>query len=150
MKKLFYLSLTITLFSCSTTQTTIPEKLDSIHIENAKKFAFSQFESCRTGNYIPITTAIATPWLSRELTAEVMKESCVKINERFGTLVELKIEQTLIYKKTLIYRFKATYTKIEHHPEIRVYSNLDNKYSGLILKPEYLEKYTPYKPETSI
>lgn len=138
------------LFSCSSTQTTIPDKLDATQIANAKQFAFSQFESCRTGNYIPITTEIATPWLSREYTLAVMKESCVKINETFGTLVELKIEQTLIYKKTLIYRFKATYTKIEHHPEIRVYSTLDNKYSGLILKPEYLEKYTPYKPETKI
>ena len=150
MKKISLFILAFIIIGCSSTTTTIPEKLDPIHIENARAFAFSQFESCSTGNYIPITTKIATPGLARNLVLEEMKLSCTKINKDYGKLLSLKIEQTRIYKKTLIYRFKATYSKIEHTPEIRVYSTLKHKYSGLIIKPEYLEKYTPFKPETKI
>ncbi|NHN25346.1 hypothetical protein FIA58_006615 [Flavobacterium jejuense] len=150
MKKTYIFALIILASSCASTEMTIPDKLDPIHIANAKEFAFSQFQSCTTESYIPITTKIATPSFSRSLTIDVLKESCKEINESNGTLLKLEIQQTLVYKKTLIYRFKATYSKIEHHPEIRVYSTLANKYNGLILKPEYLEKYTPFKPETKI
>lgn len=150
MKKFSLFILAFTIIGCSSTTTTIPEKLDPIHIENAKTFAFSQLESCSTGNYIPITTKIATPGLARNLTLEEMKPFCAKVNKDYGKLLSLKIEQTRIYKKTLIYRFKATYSKIEHTPEIRVYSTLKHKYSGFIMKPEYLEKYTPFKLETKI
>lgn len=150
MKKFSFFILVLFILSCSSTTTVIPERLDPIHIENAKQFAFSQFNSCATGNYIPITTKVATPGLVRNLVLEEMKLSCTKINKDYGKLLSLKIDQTRIYKKTLIYRFKATYSKIEHTPEIRVYSTLKHKYSGLIIKPEYLEKYTPFKPETKI
>ncbi|UOX32253.1 hypothetical protein LXD69_09320 [Flavobacterium sediminilitoris] len=150
MKKIHILIIFFTLYNCSSTTTTIPNKLDSIYIINAKNFAFTQFESCSTGNYIPITNKIATPNFARKLTINNLAESCVKINDRFGTLLNLEIQQALIYKKTLIYRFKATYSKIKHNPEIRVYSTLEHKYSGLIIKPKYLEKYTPFKPETKI
>lgn len=150
MKPYFTILLVFTLLSCSTSKTTIPDKLDPIHIGNARQFAFTQLESCATGNYIPITTKIATPGFARKLTIQEMKPFCLKVNESFGKLLGLKIEQTLVYKKTLIYRFKATYSKIDHNPEIRVYSTLNHKYSGLIMKLEYLNKYTPFKPETKI
>lgn len=150
MKKSYHFLLVFTLFSCSSTKTIISDKLDTIQIENAKQFAFSQFESCTTGNFIPITTKIATPEFAKKLTLGVMKPFCAEVNESNGTLLKLEIQQTLIYKKTLIYRFKATYSKIDYNPEIRVYSTLENKYSGLVLKREYLEKYTPFKPETRI
>ncbi len=125
----------------------MPEKLDPIYIQKATEFAKSQFESCKTQNYIPITKDIADPWLVRNLTVEVTKNSCAEINEKYGDLIELKIEQTLLYKKNYIYRFKAKYSKNDEYREIRVYSNLDHKFTGLIFKRLWADKYAEFNPK---
>ncbi len=147
MKKLLFIS-TVVFLSCSSKKEySIPEKLDPIHIQKATEFAKSQFESCKTRNYIPITKDIADPWLVRNLTVDVIKESCKEINEKYGDLVDLKIEQTLIYKKNYIYRFKAKYSKVNDYCEIRVSSNLDHKFTGLIFKKLWTDAYTKFNPK---
>jgi len=146
MKKLIYIS-TILFLSCSSKKEySLPEKLDPIYIQKATEFAKSQFESCKTQNYIPITKDIAEPWLVRNLTVEVTKKSCEEINEKYGDLINLKIEQTLVYKKNYIYRFKAKYSKTNEYCEIRVSSNLDHKFTGLIFKRLWTDVYTKFNP----
>ena len=146
MKKLLYIS-TIFFLSCSSKKEfTLPEKLEPLYIQKATEFAKSQFESCKTQNYIPITKDIAEPWLVRNLTVEVTKKSCAEINEKYGDLINLKIEQTLFYKKKYIYRFKAKYSKTNEYCEIRVYSNLDHKFTGLIFKRLWTNVYTKFNP----
>jgi hypothetical protein len=146
MKKLLYI-LIILFFSCSSKKEyNLPEKLDPIYIQKATEFAKTQFESCKTQNYVPITKDIAEAWLVRNLTVEVTKKSCAEINEKYGDLINLKIEQTLFYKKEYIYRFKAKYSKTNEFCEIRVYSNLDHKFTGLIIKKLWTDVYTKYNP----
>ncbi len=121
-------------------------RLEAIYVQKAYEFAKSQFESCQTNFFIPITDEIATPWLVRNLTVEDMKISCAEINQKYGNLIDLKIEQTLLYKKRYIYRFKAKYSKNENYSEIRVYSEQNHKFSGLIFKQTWNDKYTHFKP----
>lgn len=124
---------------------TLPSSLDKVYIQNATDFAKLQFESCMTGNYIPITKEIATPWLVRDWNEEEQRRACEIINENFGDLVELKIAQTVFYDNRYIYRFKAKYSKLEEYSEIRIYTTLKHKIDGYILKPVWLDKYTKYK-----
>ncbi len=146
MKRILLLLSTILLTSCATKKAEIPSSLDPIYIQNATNFAKEQFESCMTGKFVPITKDIATPWLVREWNEKDERETCQKINERFGDLIEFKITQTAVYKNTYIYRYKATYSKLEKPAEIRVYTTLDHKIDGYIIKEVWLDKYTKFKP----
>ena len=143
MKIFKSLILSILIIGCSSTnKTNTVTSLEPIYIENATNFAKSQFESCKTKNYIPISKDIAEPWLVRNLTVSDMKNTCAIINEKYGELLDLKIEQTLLYKERYIYRFKAKYSKKDEPSEIRVYSNLNHKYNGLFFRPVWNDKYS--------
>lgn len=147
LNKFFSMVVSAILFaSCASKKPEIPSSLDKVYIDNATKFAKEQFESCMTGKLVPITKDIATPWLVREWNEKDERETCQRINERFGDLIEFKIAQTAIYKNTYIYRYKATYSKLDKPAEIRVYTTLDHKIAGYIIKEVWLDKYTKFKP----
>ena len=146
----YFLILGITIFfsgCASKKRETIPSTLDPIYIQRATDFAKTQFESCITGKYVPITKDIATPWLVREWNEEEERKTCQEINERFGNLTELKIAKTQYYKESYIYRFKAKYSKLNEYSEIRVYTTLDHKFSAYIIKEVWLDKYTKFNPK---
>lgn len=148
MKNYISILLAFTFLACSSKkENSIPEKLDSVYIQNATEFAKAQFECCKTQNYIPITKDIADDWLVKNLTIDVIKNTCAEINEKYGDLTELKIEQTLLYKNNYIYRFKAKYSKMNEYSEIRVNSDLKHKFTGLIFKTIWLDKFTKFKPK---
>jgi hypothetical protein len=148
MKILKTVFISIFFIACSSVkETNTPTSLKPIYIENATNFAKSQFESCKTKNYIPISKSVAVPWLVRNLTITDMKNTCSIINEKYGELLDLKIEQTLLYKDRYVYRFKAKYSKKEDFSEIRVYSNLKHKYNGIFFRPIWNDKYTKMNPE---
>jgi len=112
----------------------------------AFNFAKSQFESCKTGKYIPLTTLNATPHLVSTLKISDMQNACEKINKDCGELSELKLQEVLTDKTSYIYRYKAKYSATTKEPEIRVYTNLNHKFDGLIYKPLWLDRYTPFTP----
>lgn len=146
MKKLLLLFTSCFLSCTSNKELILPEKLDSIYIQKATHFAKSQFESCVTKKYIPITKEIATLYLVKNLTVEVTKETCAEINEKYGDLLHLNLVQTLFYKNQFVYRFKAQYSKTTEPCEIRVYSNLSHQFSGLIFKRLWTDKYREFNP----
>lgn len=136
----------INLTSCATKKAETPSSLDPIHIQNVTNFAKEQFESCMTGKHVPIMSDIATSRIVRSWNENEERETCKEINRRFGDLIEFKIAQTAVYKNTYIYRYKATYSKLEKPAEIRVYTTLDHKIDGYIIKEVWLDKYTKFKP----
>ena len=114
---------------------------------DALNFAKQQFEDCKMGEFKLLTTKTSTPYLVRELTEADMKSACEKINKMCGEIKELKLVQILYEKRGYIYRFKAKYSEASCEPEIRVYTNLDHKFDGLIYKPNWEDKYAPYNPQ---
>lgn len=149
MKRVLLLLSAILLTSCASKKLEIPKSLEPIHIQNATNFAKEQFESCLTGKFVPITKEIATPRIVRSWNEKDERETCEEINRRFGDLIDFKIAQTAIYKNTYIYRYKATYSKLDKPAEIRVYTTLDHKIDGYIIKEVWLDKYTKFKPSKS-
>lgn len=148
MKRVLLLFSTILLISCASNKREIPSSLDKVYIDNATKFAKTQFESCMTGKFVPITKEIATPRITRSWNENEERETCKEINRRFGDLIELKIAQTAVYKNEYyIYRYKATYSKLDKPAEIRVYTTLDHKIDGYIIKEVWLDKYTKFNPK---
>ena len=148
MKKLFTSIFVLTLVACSSTSPNIV-KGNQVSEQNkldAFNFATQQFEGCITGKFCVLTTETSTPYLVRELTDADMKSACEKINKMCGEIKELKLVQILHEKRGYIYRFKAKYSEASCAPEIRVYTNLDHKFDGLIYKPKWEDKYAPYNP----
>lgn len=129
----------------------LPQKIKAGQISDQNKmdalnFAKKQFESCKTGKYTGLTTINATPHLVKSLTITEMKNACEKINKDCGELQELHLQEILSDKKSYIYRYKAKYSATAKEPEIRVYTNLNHKFDGIIYKPEWLDKYMPFNP----
>ena len=147
MKIIKTLFLAIFFISCSSQKdNNLPSSLEPKYIENATNFAKSHFENCKTQNFKSLSKEIAVPWLVRNLTVEVMKNTCTEINKKYGELIEFKIEQTLFYKDRYIYRFKVKYSNSKEYSEIRVSSNLNHKYSGLFFRPVWNDKFTEFNP----
>lgn len=131
---------------CSSTaqEKVVTKKVSEENKLNALNFARQQFEGCKSGTFVTLTTEIATPYLVKSLADADMKEACAKINESCGELLDLKLAEILSEKRGYIYRFKARYSNTTCKPEIRVYTNLNHKFDGLIYKPEWQDKYAPY------
>lgn len=137
-------SLLFAVCTSSAQEKVVTKKVADENKLNALNFARQQFEGCKSGKFVTLTTEIATPYLVKSLTDDDMKGACEKINESCGELIDLKLTEILSEKRGYIYRFKARYSNTTCKPEIRVYNNLNHKFDGLIYKPEWQDKYTPY------
>lgn len=123
-----------------------PAGISEANKANARQFAETHFNACTTGKYVPLTTATAIPELVRSLTVADMQKACAEINASYGQLVSLRLKQILTTRKTYIYRYMATYSKTTEPQEIRVYTSMKHKFSGLIFKPQWTDEYTKFKP----
>jgi hypothetical protein len=136
------------LIGCSSS---MPQKINPSDIsENSKlaayNFAKEQFESCKTGKYPKLTSDTSTPHLVKSLTIEDMKSACEKINKDCGELQKLNLQEILRDKESYIFRYKAKYSATDRQPEIRVYTNFNHKFDGIIYKPNWQDNYTPFNP----
>lgn len=129
----------------------MPQKINPNEISEKSKldtynFAKEQFESCKTGKYPKLTSDNSTPHLVKSLTIEDMKNACEKINNDCGELQELNLQEILKDKERYIFRYKAKYSATNRQPEIRVYTNFNHKFDGIIYKPNWQDKYAPFNP----
>ena len=146
MKIAIILSLYLSLLSgCKpTSDLTIisADKVVEAHKTANYEFAKNKFEACEAGNYTPLTRAIATPELVASLTVDLMRQTCLEINKTHGELVKLTLHEVLRRGQSqLIYRYKANYSNAPQQAEIRIYADLDNKYSGIIFRKIWSNKY---------
>jgi hypothetical protein len=130
---------------------TMPKKIEAGQVSeqnklNAFNFAKRQFESCKTGKYIPLTTSNSSATLVKSLTIQEMKNACEKINKDCGDLQQLKLQEILMYDGDYIYRYKARYSATTREPEIQVYTDRNHKFNGIIYKPNWIDEYTPFNP----
>ncbi len=138
----------ILLLSCSASRQRIIDtnEVPSQHRLSAYHFAKSQFEACKTGSYPKLTPQNATAQLIKNLTESEIKKACEKINKDSGELLELNLYQIQSNTKYHIYRYKAKYSATTRTPEIRVYATMDQKFDGIIYKPNWIEEYMPFTP----
>lgn len=89
--------------------------------------------TCNTSKFKPFNETEATTSVIQNTTEERLTKTCTKFRQYYGTFKDLQLVE--IYKnnidKTLIFRYKALYTKKVANKELRVSMNEENKVSAI-------------------
>lgn len=89
--------------------------------------------TCNTSKFKPFNESEATISVIQNTTEERLTKTCTKFRQYYGTFKDLQLIE--IYKnnidKTLIFRYKALYTKKVANKELRVSMNEENKVSAI-------------------
>lgn len=89
--------------------------------------------TCNTSKFKPFSESEATTSVIQNTTEERLTKTCTKFRQFYGTFKDLQLVE--IYKnnidKTLIFRYKALYTKKVANKELRVSMNEENKVSAI-------------------
>ena len=122
-----------------------------IEKKSAYDFAYQTFTNCDTYEFPELTTENATERLVKLWKTDKSKviEICDSYNSAYGKLLEIKISEILTNKTgNKFFRYKATFSKTENIAEIRVYTNSENKFDGIIIFAKWTDKYSEYKEKT--
>lgn len=119
--------------------------LDSIAIsikQNTETFAFRTYNSCQSNQLPKLNNKNATQNFIEKYKSEKVFLNCTEINKKSGKLKKLHLQEVLKDSASnYIFRFKAFYEKTEEVREIRVYTNSEFKFDGIIHNPWYYNKY---------
>jgi hypothetical protein len=89
--------------------------------------------TCNTSKFKPFNESEATASVIQNTTEERLTKTCTKFRQYYGTFKDLQLVE--IYKnyvdKSLIFRYKALYTKKVANKELRVSLNEENKVSAI-------------------
>jgi hypothetical protein len=89
--------------------------------------------TCNTSKFKPFNESEATATVIKNTTEERLTKTCTKFRQYYGTFKDLQLVE--IYKnhidKTIIFRYKALYTKKVANKELRVSMNEENKVSAI-------------------
>jgi hypothetical protein len=89
--------------------------------------------TCNTSKFKPFSESEATTSVIQNTTEERLTKTCTKFRQYYGTFKDLQLVE--IYKnnidKTVIFRYKALYTKKVANKELRVSMNEENKVSAI-------------------
>ncbi|MFV8323765.1 hypothetical protein [Flavobacterium sp. LB3P21] len=89
--------------------------------------------TCNTSKFKPFNQSEATASVIQNTTEERLTKTCTKFRQYYGTFIDLQL--TEIYKNnfdgTIIFRYKALYTKKVANKELRVSMNQENKVSSI-------------------
>lgn len=84
--------------------------------------------TCNTSKFKPYTNDEATQSVINNITIETISKICNRYRTYYGSFIDLKLIE--IYKltndQTIVYRYKALYSKKVANKELRVYMNTSN------------------------
>lgn len=113
-------------------------KLASDQINNSQKIKAYELgkrvlSTCNTSKFKPFTTNEATQSVINNITIEKLSKTCTKFRQWYGTFKDLQLAE--VYQstndQTIVYRFKALYSKKVANKELRVYMNAENKAAAI-------------------
>ena len=113
--------------------------------KSAYEFAYQTFTNCDTFNFPELTDKNATERLVYLWTHKKNKviETCEKYNAVYGKMNTLKLAEILgDNTDTKYFRYKAKFSKTDNTAEIRVFTNSNKKFSGIIIIPEWNDVYS--------
>lgn len=89
--------------------------------------------TCNTSKFKPFNESEATASVIKNTTEEKLTKTCTKFRQLYGTFKELQLVE--IYKnyidRTIIFRYKALYSKKVANKELRVSMNEENKVTSI-------------------
>ena len=148
MKKVFLIVSILLLIGCKSKKVvTTPEpeievvkmvKLNLSEVgESQKKKAYELGKrvlmTCNTSRFKPFTTSEATASVIRNTTEERLTKTCTRFRQYYGNFIDLELIETYKnnFDQSIIFRYKAAYTKKVANKELRVTMDPDNKVSSI-------------------
>lgn len=99
------------------------------------------FKDCSKNNFLKLTTNNATRRLTNSLTNVKLQSSCEKLTKEYGELIDFNLVEILSDNYRIIYRYKAKYEKRYNFLEFRIYTNMENKFSGIFWKDKWIDDF---------
>jgi hypothetical protein len=89
--------------------------------------------TCNTSKFKPFTADEATPSVIQNTTQERLTKTCQRFRQYYGTFEDLKLIETYAIKSdnSIIFRYKALYSKNVANKELRVTMTSTNKVSSI-------------------
>jgi hypothetical protein len=108
-------------------------QVNSIQKNKAYELGKRVLLTCNTSKFKPFTTSEATTSVINNITIEKLSKTCNKFRMWYGNFKDLQLAE--VYEntndQTIVYRFKALYTKKVANKELRVFVNSDNLVSAI-------------------
>lgn len=89
--------------------------------------------TCNTSRFKPFNTSEATASVIRNTTEERLTKTCTRFRQYYGSFIDLELVETYKnnFDQSVVFRYKASYTKKVANKELRVTMNADNKVSSI-------------------
>lgn len=89
--------------------------------------------TCNTSRFKPFTSSEATASVIRNTTEEKLTKTCTRFRQYYGSFIDLELVETYKnnFDQSVIFRYKANYTKKVANKELRVTLNSENKVSSI-------------------
>ena len=147
MKKLIIVLCILFLIGCKSKNvfgtSTAPEKKNIEKISRAEVTDMQKIKAyelgkrvlmtCNTSKFKPFTTDEATQSVIDNTTEATLSKTCTRFRQYYGPFIDLELVET--YKNnannSIIFRYKALYTKKVANKELRVIMNIENKVSSI-------------------
>ncbi|QIH37509.1 hypothetical protein G7A72_01210 [Flavobacterium sp. Sr18] len=89
--------------------------------------------TCNTSKFKPFTSSEATPSVIKNTTVERLSKTCNRFRQYYGTFIDLQLVEAYKnnFENTIVFRYKALYSKKVANKELRVTMNAENKVSSI-------------------
>ena len=89
--------------------------------------------TCNTSRFKPFTSSEATASVIKNTTEEKLTKTCTRFRQYYGSFIDLELVETYKnnFDQSVIFRYKANYTKKVANKELRVTLNAENKVSSI-------------------
>ena len=86
--------------------------------------------TCNTSRFKPFNTSEATASVIRNTTEERLTKTCTRFRQYYGSFIDLELVETYKnnFDQSIVFRYKASYTKKVANKELRVTMNADCKF----------------------
>ena len=146
MKKIIIVLSILLLIGCKSKKNTTsvePEvvkmiKLGITEISNSQKSKAYELGTrvlmtCNTSRFKPFTLSEATPSVIKNTTEERLTKTCTRFRQYYGTFIDLELVEAYKnnFDQSIVFRYKASYSKKVANKELRLILNSENKVSSI-------------------
>lgn len=119
---------------------------DPVQKDRAYEFGKRILSACNTSRFKAFNSSEATASVIANLSESKLTTTCHKFRLKYGDFKDLRLQEIIPNKKdeTVVYRYKADYSKKIANKELRVVMNKENKLVA-IKSTDWQEDYKPLK-----
>lgn len=117
---------------------------DPVQSKKAYEYGKRILNACNTSRFKPFTTAEAVPAVINNISEAKLTKTCHKFRLKYGDFKDLELMEIIPNRKeeTVVYRYKAEYSKKIANKELRMIMNKENKIVA-IKSTDWKDTYSP-------